>query len=576
MLKILADELRPQLAGARVDRIYMHSRDSVLMHVRNESGVRRLLFSARSGMARVHFTEEEYDNPASPPAFCMLLRKYLLSGRIKDVRAVDAERILFFDFDVITEMGDRAEIIVSMEMMGRYSNVVLINAENRVIDAMKRITAEQSDKRQLVPGVVFQMPPVQNGLSFLSSPAGELVSRIRVTRKPLSAAILANAVGVAPVVCREIAYRVSSADAYADTLEPGGAMALAREIDAVKHIAENGPRRLNIVYDADKPVEFSFLLLTQYQGLRAVEYESLSGLLDSYYAERSRAELLKGRSAGLTRRVDAILERLKRRQHARELEFASTEKADRLKLYGELLMANLAQIEAGVSEAEIFDYYSETFVTIPLDPQRTPVRNAQKYYKDYRKLVTARKILGELMEEGRKEIVYIESVRYAVQLAETEEEFLAIRVELKESGYLKSFRAPKKKPARFPDTFAYRSSDGFDIHAGKNNAANDRLTLRTSAKHDMWFHVKNGAGSHVVLVTEGKPPTDTAMGEAAMIAAYHSELRGSSQAPVDYTEIRHVKKAPAQKPGMVIYSGFKTAYVTPDKERLDSLKTEPR
>jgi len=572
MLGILAEELRRQLIGARVDKIFMHSRDAVLMHVRNENGAKRLLFSARSGMARVHLTEETFDNPATPPAFCMLLRKYLQSGRIKDVRGVDGERILFFDFDVITEMGDRTEVTLSMEMMGRYSNIVVISAENFVIDALKRIGMAQSDKRQLVPGIPFRMPPQRSGLSFLSSETGDLVERIVSCNRPLSAAVLESAVGIGPVVSREIAFRVSGDDTEAVRLDEKAIQTLTNEIEAVKRAAAGDGRRLGIVCEGEKPFEFSFIPLTQYRGLRVIEFENLSELLDGYYAQRHRTELLQARSSGLKRQVDAILERIIRRQHSREQELASTGKAEKLKLYGELLTANIPLLKKGMESAEVFDYYSDMMVVIPLDPLKTPVQNAQRYYRDYRKLITAHKVLDGLLEDGRREIEYMESVRYAVDMAETEAEFLNIRIELKESGYLKAYRVPAKKQTKTKDIYAYQTSDGFVVLAGKNNTANDRLSLRTASKSDVWFHVKNGAGSHAVLMTDGKPPTDAAMTEAAMIAAFHSEQRQSAQVAVDYTQLRNVKKAPELRTGMVVYSGYKTAYVTPDMKKVEAMR----
>jgi len=459
-----------------------------------------------------------------------------------------------------------------MEMMGRYSNIVLVDVENRVIDALKRITAAQSDKRQLLPGIPFEMPPPRDGYSFLSSPTDELIKRIRSSGKPLSAAILESAAGIGPVVCREIAFRVSRDDGEASRMDEAAATSLAHEIEAVRRVAEGEGRRLNIVYDDGKPFEFSFLELKQYAGLRTAEFDSLSALLESYYAQRHRAELLRSRSSGLQRQVDALFERIVRRQNSREQELASTGKADKLKLYGELLMANVHLLEKGTKAAEVYDYYSDAYVSIPMDEQKTPVQNAQKYYRDYRKLTTARKILSELLEDGKKEIEYLNSVRFEVDAAETEDEFHGIRVELKESGYLKASRVPKRKPVKTADTYKYLTSDGLVVLAGKNNLSNDRLSLRTASKSDIWFHVKNGAGSHTVLITEGREPPDRSMTEAAMVAACHSDRRLSAQVAVDYTQIRNVKKAPEQRAGMVVYSGFKTAYVTPDETKLDKMR----
>ena len=571
MIALAAKEIEEHLTGARVDRIYMPARDTVILNVRNEKGTKRLLISARSGMSRVHFTEAEYDNPQNPPAFCMLLRKYLQSAKVRGLRTLDAERMLLLDFDAVSDMGDKVTLSVSIELMGRYSNIILINQENRIIDALKHIDSEKLDARRIFPGAEFQPPPAQNKLSVLSCETERLIEKIKTKSLPLSSAILESLAGIGPAVCREIAFLSSPNDSDADVLEKQAENRLFKGLNAVKLAAGNKQVTYSIVYEGDKPVEFSYIPLTQYRGLRTEYYGSVSELLDRYYSKREHAELMRARSADLKRQVNTIYERTLRRQTSREQELNSTEKADKAKLYGELLTAYLGQLTKGIKQTQVTDYYSGQTITIPLDPQKTPVQNAQKYYRDYRKLTTARKILGELLDEGKKEIEYLESVKYEVETAQTEQEFLAIRKELKDSGYLKAYKEPKSKQKKINDYYRYISSDGFSIVAGRNNGANDKLTLREASKNDLWFHAKNGAGSHTVILTEGKQVSGETMTEAAAIAAYHSVFRRGEQVAVDYTEIKNVKKAPGQKAGMVIYSNYKTAYVTPDSEKIESL-----
>ena len=575
ILKKVCYELKENIISSHVDKITMPARDIVILTLRNKNGVKKLLISARSAMSRIHITENEYDNPANPPSFCMLLRKYIGNGRIKDIRHVDNERIVLIYFDVINEKGDLVEILLSIEMMGRYSNIVLVNNENRIVDALKHIDSDMSDRRHIFPGLEFTLPPLQNKLPFLSTDTNTLVANIVNQGKPLSSAVLFVIAGISPVVAREIATCTSPVDEQADILCIEEKQKLNDTIERFKNIAEDSNSPFFLTYENRVPLEYSFVPLTQYYPLISTPFSSISTLLDSYYKERENAELLKSRSSGLKKQVQTILERTIRRQHSREEELNSTEKADKAKLFGELLTVNLNQVTKGMTSVKLYNYYDDTNIDIPLDPRNTPNQNAQRYYREYRKLTTARDILKRLLEEGASEIEYLESVSYEAELASTEEEFLAIREELHQAGFLKSFKPPKKKSKRkVADFLEYLTSDGFKILVGKNNAANDKLSLHTASKSDMWFHVKYGAGSHTVLLLDNNEASDTALSEAAQVAAFHSNHNLDGQTAVDFTEIRNVKKAPGQKTGMVIYKEFKTIFVTPDKEKVLSLRVK--
>ncbi len=574
-LFVTANELRPALIGARVDKLYMPTRDEALFSLRTQDGAKKLLVSARSGSARVHLTDETFENPAVPPSFCMLLRKYLASGRITDLRTVDGERILFIDFDTLNEMGDRVPVTMSIELMGRYCNLVLVNGEGRVIDALKRIDADDSELRQLLPGLPFTMPPLMDKLRFLSSTPAEIAARAAGMARPLSAAILASVVGIGPALCREIAYRVDQADPDADQMDAATCAKLIEMIAFVQRAAQGENQHINAVYDGKRPIEFSFVELTQYENSARRDFPDMSALLDSYYAEKDRAERMKARSFDLSRQVHALVDRAERKQAARLEEQRNTEKSDQKRLYGELVQANLHALQKGMQTASLLNYYTGETVAVPLDVTKNPIQNAQKYFKEYRKLTTAAKMLDKLLADGADEIEYLKSVQYEITEARTEEDFLLIRKELKDAGYLRGFKyKDQKKPRKMSECITYRTTDGFKVLVGRNNAANDKLTLKTADKRDVWFHVKNAAGSHTVLVTGGAPPTDRAMTEAACIAAYHSSLADGDNVPVDYTEIKNVKKAPAQQVGMVIYVNNHTAYVTPNREELDRLREQ--
>lgn len=575
MLEYTARTLKGTLVGARVEKISMPSRDEALFSLRTETGARKLFISARSGGSRIHLTSESFENPAVPPGFCMLLRKYLSTGRITDLRTVDGERIIFLDFDALNEMGDRIKLTLSVEIMGRYSNMVLVNAEGRVIDALKRIDAEQSDKRQLIPGVNFTMPPAQGKLLFLTAEIGELINKICEKKKPLSAAILDTVAGIGPVVCREIAHRTAANDPEADTLNEKQRSALKRFIEETRAAARGEGSALSIVYDSKKPVEFSFIKLKQYGGMETREFLDVNELFDSYYLEKDRAERMKARSSDLLRQVNSLYERAVRKQAARQEELSNTERADEKKLFGELINANLYAIVKGDKSAELLNYYTGETISVPLDVTKSPVQNAQKYYKEYRKLTTAAKMLATLIEEGKNEIEYLSSVRYEITEAKTEEDFLLIRKELKESGYLRGFKyKEQKRPRKMSEFIEYKTSDGLRVLVGRNNAANEKLTLKTAEKGDIWFHVKYASGSHTVLLSNGAEPSGESYTEAAMIAAYHSSERLSENIAVDYTRIKNVKKAVGQKTGMVYYESYNTAYVTPEERKIEELRVK--
>jgi len=574
MLYYTARELRSRLVGAHVDKIYMPSRDEILFAMRMPGEQAKLFISARPGSARLHITDQQLENPAVPPSFCMLLRKHLSSGRVADIRTVDSERIVFIDFDALNEMGDRVKLTASIELMGRYSNFVLINSDGIVIDALKRITAEQSDKRQLLPGIEFTLPPAQNKLLFFTTGGDEVLKRISRISKPLSAALLESVAGLCPALCREIAFGVDpAADSDADTLSAAQYEAVVRELLRVREAAGGKGATVSIVYDGKTPVEFSFVELKQYQAMSKEKFDTASEMFDCYYSEKDAAERAKVRSLDLTRQVKTLLDKIERKRAARMRDIDDTGKALQKKLYGELINANLHILSRGMSVARVVDYYSGNEVEIPLDITKTPVQNAQKYYKEYRKLTTAAAMLQDLIKSDEHEIEYLNTVLFEISLATADEDYVLIRKELGDAGYLRGFKYKEQKQKRRRDEFLrYESSEGFEILAGRNNAANDKLTLKIADKYDIWFHAKNAPGSHVVLRKNGLEPGDASLNEAAAIAAFHSSIADAGKVAVNYTPARNVKKAPGQRAGMVIYDNYSTAFVQPDAQMIEALK----
>lgn len=570
-LALCARELKTTLLDSRIDKIFEPTRDEVLLLLRTRTDTYRLLLSARSGSARVCLTGESFENPATPPGFCMLLRKHLAGGRLLDIRMEPGERIVFFDFQCVNEMGDLVKNTLAAELMGRYSNLVLVQ-DGRILDALKRVDFEDSAIRQLLPGLLYTMPPRPARPDFFSVSSAALVALAMQKDLPVADALMKSCGGVGPVVCREAAFRaLGDSHRPANELTAAEQSALAAALDAIRDDHAAGGVPTAAAAPDGRPVEFSFTALTQYGPDACRTYPDFSALLEDYYAVKDRAERLRQKSRDLLKTVRNLHERAVRKQAARTEELAQSEASDELRIKGELVQANLWQIERGMASVTVDNYYTGQKETIPLDVRLSPSGNAQKYFKEYKKKQTAAKMLARLLEEGAREIEYLETVVYEVETASGEQALGEIRAELKSQGYLKYYkvRDKKQKPADF---FRYRSTDGFLILVGRNNAQNDKLTLHTARGRDLWFHVKNAPGSHTVVISEGQPIPDSTREEAAQLAVLHSSQAGGAKVPVDYTFVRNIRKTGDLKPGMVLYDTYETAYITPDPALREKLR----
>ncbi len=570
-LALTAGELKEILPQARIDKIFEPTRDEVVLQMRTRTAGYKLFVSARSGSARVCLTDETFENPQTPPSFCMLLRKHLAGGKLIDVRLPQGERIAFFDFQCVNEMGDLVVNTLAAELMGRYSNLVLVQ-NGKILDALKRVDYEASSVRQLLPGLAYTLPPKPAKPDFVAVSGAGLAEAAAQKDLPIADALMKCCGGVGPVICREIAWRAFGAgDLRGCEMTAAQKARLAQVCEEIRADWQAGGHPVLVRQKDGKPVEFSFTALTQYDGLlESHPYESFSRMLESYYCEKDRAERLRHKSRDLAKTVHNLHERAVRKQAARTEELAQSESSDQLRVFGELLSANLWAIEKGQKQVTVQNWYTGQDVTIPLDVRLSPSANAQKYFKEYKKKQTAARMLKTLLAEGEKEIAYLETVLYEVQAATGEQMLGEIRGELKSQGYLKYYKVREKrqKPADF---YRYRSSDGFLILVGRNNLQNDRLTLKTARGKDLWFHTKNAPGSHTVVMSEGKDIPDRTKNEAAMLAVIHSSQAGGVKVAVDYTEVRNIRKTGDLKPGMVLYEQYETAYITPEEgleERL--------
>lgn len=570
----IKDELLNKAVGLRVDKVNQPTRDEIILNLRGKGCNYKLLLCVRADSPRVHFTSHNIDNPQVPPMFCMLLRKHLTSAMIKNVRQHENDRILFIDFDATNEIGDRVELTLCIEIMGKYSNLILISVE-KIIDSIKRVDHLTSSVRQILPGLTYSLAPQQDKLSLESNDIGYILERILSYKdKYLSSAIMNCVQGVSPIVSREIASRVTGDDMCVSNLSNNQISSLKHILTQIKSELHSCQKAYMLIENGGKPKDLSHINITQYGDMLEIkEYESCSELLDDFYFERDRICRINHRAHELIKLLGNLIERNARKLAIQKEELKQCRDKDKLKLYGELILANLYKLEKGVSFYEVENYYDNcNVIKIPCNPALTPTENQKKYYKEYRKTQTAEKMLAELIVEAENEIIYLESVLDELSRADTDSEISAIRLELQSGGYIKNIKGKKQKPPKELPPIEFRSSDGFKILVGRNNAQNEKLSLKTAAKNDIWLHTQKIPGSHVIIFGEGREISDEAIEEAAVIAAYHSKAKDSSLVPVDYTRAKELKKPSGGKTGMVIYHEYWSIIVNPDQELVNKLK----
>ena len=557
----LADELN-MCVGARADKIHQPSRDELVLLLRSVSFTGKLLISLRSGSSRLCITNASFDNPADPPSFCKLIRKHLSSAKITEISQAELERTIIIKFMSYNEMGDVIYPYLVVELITGRENLILCSEDGRILDALRRSDIETAS-RLLVPGAKYELPPSQNKVNPLTASPEELLSALLSSVKPLSFAFTDTISGVSPLISRELASKVSE-DTDIAVSEANSSLLLAVLKDFKAGLSSATPFMLK---DIDgQPKDFSFTEIGQYgDAFCLVKYDSFSALLEGFYGERDREKRLKVLSTDLSRLLTNIKGRIARRMSGRMSDLERCLDREKFRIYGELIKANLYAIGKGAETVRVQNYYDENlgFIDIPLDPALSPAANAAKYFKEYKKSHTAEQTLTSLIEKDEKELMYIESVLDSLSRAASAAELQEIREELTLSGYI--IRKGKARPAPSaskPREFV--SPTGFRVLVGRNNRENDLLTTKMAEKRDIWFHTKNIPGSHVVLFTEGKEVDDESLLFAANLAASFSKAASSEQVPVDFTEIKNVKKPAGAKPGMVIYTTNKTIYVRPN------------
>ncbi len=569
-LRALVCELRPALLGARIDKVQQPTRDQIVLLVR---GNKRVLLSANPNQPRIQLTEQLRDNPAQPPMFCMLLRKHLVGARIESIEQPDLERVVVMSLRVTDELGETGRRQLVLEAMGRRANLILLDAEGRILECLRRVAFEPSSERVLQPGLFYRLPTPLDKLSLLSAPeaALSLLEEGGGAEEPVDRWLIDHYTGVSPLIARELVQRaVDATDARFGELDDEKREKLLGEVRSLADMLRDGSYQPTMLSREGRPADFTYLDITQYGAETAVEpRSSFSALLDEFYDLRERQELSARRGRELTRAATVARDRMARKSETLKREYAATQDRDTLRLYGDLITANLYRMERGASKLTTENYYDEAqgSVTIPLDPLLTPQQNAAKYYKRYNKAKSAELHLREQIAKAEAERAYLESVLQEIAQSETEQEFAEIRHELQETGYLRRGKEKKELKRSFAPR-EYRSGAGLRILVGRNNAQNDQLTLKRADKRDLWFHAQKIHGSHVILCTGGAEPDEQSVVEAASLAAYFSQSREGGNVPVDYTPVKYVKKPAGARPGFVIYETYRTLYVTPRETDL--------
>ena len=547
----ITDELNTA-ADSHVDKIYQPSKDELVFLLRKKGFAKRLLICVKAGAARMQFTENKYENPASPPMFCMLIRKYLSAARLIKITQPALERIAELTFSYTSEMGDISEIRLIAEFIGNKTNILLVGADGRIIDCLRKSDPETAD-RLLLPGAKYEYPANQDKLNPLTSGINQICSAAIAHAGDTAKALLLVTDGFSPLVCREAVYKSEITGSLHSALN-----------DIISDLKSGGTPIMLIKSDGT-PYDFSYTDISQYGSeFSKKSFNSFSELLDAFYTARENAERIKKAASDIIKLVTNLRARTERKLAIRLHDLKKCENRETLRIYGELLKANLYKLESGATFAEVENYYDEMKpVRIPLNPALSPQKNAAKYFKDYKKTYTAEQTLTALTKKDEEELRYFDSVLDSIARSESLSEISEIREELTLAGYIKQNGAHKRKTAAVPQFKEYTSDEGYKILVGKNNRQNDYLTTVLAAKNDLWFHVKNIPGSHVIVMCRGGEVSEATVMKAAALAAANSKAAGSSQVPVDYTPVKYVKKPNGAKPGMVIYTTNKTVFVTP-------------
>ena len=550
----MVQELNTCILGGRISKIAQPESDELMLTIKSERRQQyRLLISAGASLPLIYFTDQNKPAPLTAPNFCMLLRKHIGGGKFTRIWQPGLERIINFEIEHLNELGDVCHKTLVVEIMGKHSNIIFCNEEGMIIDSIKHISSQVSSVREVLPGRTYFIPETQEKLNPLDYKSSEFIAAVSSKPMPLAKSIYCSMTGISPLIAEEICHRASldsgrSANSFSET----ELIHLEHQFDLVVDTVKSGQLVPNIVYEGQVPVDFSVVHLSQYDDFKEEKFDTVSGMLEHYYATRNVITRIRQRSADLRRIVQTALDRNRKKYDLQQKQLKDTEKREKFRIYGELINTYGYNLEEGAKKLTCLNYYDNKEITIPLDETKTPQENAQHYFEKYNKLKRTWEASVKLTEETKGEIEHLESISTALDIARSEEDLVQIKEELTEYGYIRRHYTGKRvKITSRP--FHYVSSDGYDIYVGKNNFQNEDLTFKTAVGNDWWFHAKGCPGSHVIVKTNGEELPDRTFEEAARLAAYYSKNRGAEKAEVDYVERKFVKKVAGARPGFVIY-----------------------
>jgi len=568
----IVHELNRNLLDGRINKIAQPETDELLLTIKTPGGQRRLSISASASLPLIYLTEGNKPSPMTAPNFCMLLRKHINNGRITKIWQPKLERIIHFEIEHLDELGDLCKKELIVEIMGKHSNIIFCNEDGTIIDSIKHVSSQMSSVREVLPGRTYFIPDTMEKSDPLSVSFAEFQRVLTEKPMPLSKAVYTSFTGISPVVAEEICY-LSGIDSSLTPRELSEDLLthLYRQFTLYFEEVSAGHFSPAIYYHGAEPKEFSALPLTHFSQYIRKEYDSISRLLEDYYAEKNTLTRIRQKSIDLRRVVQTALERNRKKYDLQAKQLRDTENREKFKVYGELIHTYGYNLEPGAKKLEALNYYTNEMITIPLDSTKTPQENALKYFEKYNKQKRTFEALTSLIEETRDDISYLESVSNALDIALSEDDLTQIKEELIESGYIRR-KFTKKKVKITSKPFHYLSSDGYHIYVGKNNLQNEELTFHFASGNDWWFHAKGIPGSHVIVKTNGEELPDRTFEEAGKLAAYYSKNRGSEKIEIDYIEKKHVKKPKGGKPGFVVYYTNYSLMIDSDISQIKQLE----
>ncbi len=568
----MVKELNESILGGKINKIAQPENDELLITIKNNKTQYRLLISAGASLPLIYFTQKNKPSPLTAPNFCMLLRKYIGSGKFTKIWQPGLERIIHFEIEHLNEMGDLCRKDLIVEIMGKHSNIIFCDDKGMIIDSIKHVSAQMSSIREVLPGRNYFIPATSEKYDPLIISERDFKASVCTRPMPLAKALYMTLTGISPLIAEEICHRSSlESSQSANSLSESEQTHLYHIFSMLMDNVRTGHFSPLIIYNGKEPVEFSSVPLTQYQDFTSLEYTAVSDVLETYYAAKNAITRIRQRSADIRRIVQTALERDYKKYDLQLRQLKDTEKREKYKVYGELINAYGYGLEPGAKKLDALNYYTNEMISIPLDPTMTPQENARKNFDRYNKLKRTCEALQKLTVETKEAIEHLESIRTALDIALSEEDLVQIKEELTQYGYIRRKHAGKKvKITSRPLHFL--SGDGYHIYVGKNNFQNEELTFKFASGNDWWFHAKGAPGSHVIVKNpDGGEMPDRTYEEAARLAAHYSANSEAEKTEIDYVQKKHVKKVNGKLPGFVIYHTNYSMLIDSDISEIEQI-----